>query len=191
MPFQRVWDHGEEVYVVDRSFTGPPRPAPETGTVVAEDGTVVAQSATIAITPATPVKVNLPHPGEPIVMADGKINHHWWRFFNELYLRTGGVVDNINRVPTTLLGTGSHDALAFTGYAPSPEITHIRQMGKGSVAITGYAPSVEITHIRQMSVGSASITGYIAQPALSSPVEAPLVGSVAITGQALTIDNTS
>ena len=165
MVFNREWSQDEGAYVTNRDRTGPPIPAPQTGTVVAEDGSVVAQSATINITPATPVHVNLPSPNEPIITADGKINHRWWRFFNELYLRTGGVVDNINRVPTSLLGAGSHGQLAFTGYAPS----------------------VELTHIRQMPTGSLGFTGLVAEPAISSPVEAPLVGSIAFTGYIPTI----
>ena len=164
MAFQRRWDPELDDYVVDRNLTGPPRPAAETGTVVSQDGTVVARSTTVAITPATPVNVDLPSPNEPLVMSDGRINHHWWRFFNQLYLRTGGVQDNINRTPTVLLGAGSEDALAFAGQTP---VTRIDEVVVGIV-------------------GSLTATGQSEEPALSSPVEAPSVGSITITGAAPT-----
>jgi hypothetical protein len=163
MAFQRRWDEEVQQYVVDRDLTGPPKPAAETGTVVSQDGTIVAHSETVAITPATPVNVDLPSPNEPLVMSDGRINHHWWRFFNQLYLRTGGVQDNINRTPTTLLGAGSVDALAITGAAP------LLSWGKSP------------------TTGAVVVAGKTAQPALSSPVEAPSVGSITITGAAPTI----
>jgi len=165
MPFQRYWDAELQAYVPNRSATGPPKPSAETGTVTAEDGSVVSSSATINITPATPIHVNLPSPNEPIVMADGRINHHWWRFFNELYLRTGGVLDNINRTPREVVGSGTTVALITTGQAPTIGIAEV------VVAVTG----------------TLSLTGQSEQPALSSPVEAPSTGSISITGQAPTI----
>jgi hypothetical protein len=141
MAFNRRWDEDRREYIVDRDLTGPPKPAAETGTVVAADGSVVAQSDTINITPATPVNVNLPSPNEPIITADGKINHHWWRFFNELYLRTGGVVDNINRVPTAAVGSGTTDALVFTGNAPVVKTPVVVTMGApDALTTTGNIP---------------------------------------------------
>jgi hypothetical protein len=165
MAFQRRWDEEVQQYVVDRDLTGPPKPAAETGTVVSQDGTIVAHSETVAITPATPVNVDLPSPNEPLVMSDGRINHHWWRFFNQLYLRTGGVQDNINRTPTTLLGAGSVDALV----------------------LSGKLPTIQHNRVSAPTTGTVTVSGKTAQPALSSPVEAPSVGSITITGAAPTI----
>jgi len=136
MPFQVTHPDGEPV--IDRTQTGPPAP-PQTGTVRAEDGAIVADSATIEIPRATPVFVNQPSPFEPVIDANGRITPRWWRFFDQLYRRTGGVVDNINRVPTTLLGSDSSSTavLAFTGIVPTSEIAHIRQVSLGSITATG------------------------------------------------------
>lgn len=145
MPFYRRWDTETRTYVVDRNVTGPPKPNPSTGTTVADSGNVIARASgtpSVDVPPATPVQVNFPGPNEPMVDARGIITARWWRFFDELYHRTGGVYDNINRVPTTLLGAGSAGSLAITGYAPTVEIDHIRDVGLGSVTITGYAPTI-------------------------------------------------
>jgi hypothetical protein len=146
MPFQRRWSEVERDFVVDRDLTGPPRPAPSTGTVKAEDGSIVADSSTISIPPATPVNVTLPSPLEPVIGQDGMITHRWWRFLNELYLRTGGVQDNINRVPTSLLGVGSPALLTIVGAAPSAEISVTEVPGSGSLTLSGIAPSAFTQH---------------------------------------------
>jgi hypothetical protein len=142
VPFQRKWSLEEGDYVIDRTLTGPPQPTVYTGTTVSEDGTVVASSPTVNITPSTPVNVTLPGPNEPVVDSQGRLNPRWWRFLNELYQRTGGINDNINRTPTTLLGAGATVAIVFTGNAPSAEITHIRQTPSDSISITGYIPEI-------------------------------------------------
>jgi hypothetical protein len=164
MPFNReyVRDNGDYVISINRDRTGPPKPVSSTGTVKEVDGSIVADSAAIAIAPPTPINVDLPSPNEPLVGKDGRINHHWWRFLNQLYLRTGGVTDAINTVPTSLLGAGS----------------------AASVAFTGAAPTLRIDEITVMSLGSIAISGLVGEPALSNPVEAPSAGSVAITGYA-------
>jgi len=161
MPFYERFDERTGEPIVDRTQTGPPAPSPSTGTVRAEDGSIVADSATITIPPATPVRVDQPSPFEPVIDSEGRISPRWWRFFDQLYRRTGGVVDNINRVPTRLLGAGSVDALA----------------------LTGAAPSAEIDEIVVMSVGSMTATGLTAQPAHSNPIEAPGTGSMTISGE--------
>jgi hypothetical protein len=147
MPFLREWDSEGEIYAVNRDQTGPPKPSSSTGTAAASltdnDGNIVsailASSPVVGIDPPTPIEVNLPNPNEPVVMQDGRINHRWWRFFNELYLRTGGAVDAINRVPTTLLGAGSAAALALAGVAPTIKIDHGPEMALGSLSLTGQA----------------------------------------------------
>lgn len=161
MVFNRVWDSETDGYIIDRTNTGVP-PPPSTGTTTAEDGAIVSSSATVKIRPPTPVQVNLPGPSEPVIDSMGRMNPRWYRFLTELYTRTGGPIDNINRVPTTVLGAGTSDALVFTGVAPVAWITPIRLTG----------------------VGTLSLTGSIAEPALSSPVEAPQLGSLSVTGYA-------
>jgi hypothetical protein len=171
--FNRRWDEDTGDYVIDRDLTGPPVPVVQTGTTQQEDGTVIVanQNVTPSIAPATPINVTLPGPNETVINANGRLNPRWWRFFNELYQRTGGINDNINRAPVTYLAVGAPDALTLTGAAPTLDQTH--------------------NNTTIMSLGSLGITGYIAEPALSSPVEAPLVGSLSLTGIAPTIDNTS
>lgn len=143
MPFQRRWDAEAGEPIVDRTLTGPP-PPPETGTTTQEDGTVIVANQNIQpqIPPATPVTVNFPGPNEPVVGLNGLMSPRWWRFFDELYRRTGGVVDNINKAPVVYLTVGAPAELSFTGYAPSVEITHIRDVGTGSVSFTGFAPTI-------------------------------------------------
>jgi hypothetical protein len=144
--------------IVDRTQTGPPKPSPSTGTVRAEDGSIVADSSTIRILPPTPVNVDLPSPFEPVIdTTTGKITPRWWRFLDQLYRRTGGVIDNINRVPTQLLGAGSVDALAFTGIVPTVNEDHIRQVGIGSVTATGGPVVVNPVP----SLGSLTLTGEV------------------------------
>lgn len=142
MPFNKRWDPLTDDYIVDRDLTGPPKSSAETGTVRSADGTIVADSSTISITPPTPISVDLPSPNDPIVGPDGRINHRWWRFLNQLYLRTGGVVDNINRVPTTTVGSGTTAALAITGSAPTLAYDWVDKPSVGSMTITGAAPTI-------------------------------------------------
>lgn len=161
MPFNRVYDLSEREYVIDRDLTGPPKPIVHTGTVKGEDGTIIGSSDTIDIPPATPVKVNLPSPYEPIIDANNRITPSWWKFLNELYQRTGGITDNINKVLTTVLGGVSTDALIFTGNVPTVEIDHIRMVGTVSMAFTGTVPTVEIDHIRTPTTQAMIFTGNV------------------------------
>jgi len=168
MVFNQEWDPVTGTYVTNRDRTGPPKPVAYTGTTQESDGNVVVanQAVTPSIPPPTPINVTLPGPSEPVMDANGRLNPRWWRFFNELYLRTGGLTDNINRAPQTFLVAGAADALAFVGAAPT--ILHPED-------------------IRVPPTASISITGNIAEPALSSPIEAPFVGSLSITGYAPTV----
>ena len=163
MPFNRTWPNGEPV--IDRTQTGPPAPSPQTGTVRAEDGSIVADSATIDIPRATPVFVNQPSPFEPVIDAEGRITPRWWRFLDQLYRRTGGVVDNINRIPTTLLGGSSSSTVAMTITGAAPSLSWTQAMGvPASMSITGAAPTVSIL----VSVPLGSMTIASAAPTVTS-----------------------
>ena len=142
MPFNREWDKSIGDYAINRDRTGPPAPA-ETGTTVQEDGSVIYanQQTTPSVPPATPVEVNFPGPNEPIVGANGLITPRWWRFLDELYRRTGGPVDNINRVPPTYLPPDT-SALVLSGTAPVVKLDIFISPSIDSIAITGYAPTV-------------------------------------------------
>ena len=153
MPFLVTHPKGEPV--IDRTQTGPPAPSPQTGTVRAEDGSIVADSATIDIPRATPVFVNQPSPFEPVIDAEGRITPRWWRFFDQLYRRTGGVVDNINRVPTTLIGGSSSSTVAMTITGAAPSLSWTQAMGApASMSITG--GSIVVNPLP--STGSMTIT---------------------------------
>jgi hypothetical protein len=106
---------------------------------VQEDGTIIVANQTIQpqIPPARPGTVTFPVPNEPLVGKDGRITPRWWRFLDELYRRTGGVVDNINKVPVFYLRP-STVSLVITGYAPTvlnPD--DIRTPSTASVTLTG------------------------------------------------------
>ena len=159
MPFNLEWDPEAEEYISNLFRTGPPQP-PETGTTQSETGNIVGDASTIKITPATPVTVTIPGPRERVIDAQGNMTPRWRRFFEELYRRTGHIEDNINVAGRNLSGAGT----------------------TGSIAFTGAAPTVEIDHFRMMGLGSLSIAGSIAEPSLSSPVEAPSTGSISIAG---------
>ena len=180
MPFYERFDERTGEPIVDRTQTGPPAPSPSTGTVRAEDGSIVADSATIVIPPPTPVNVDLPSPFEPVIDANGKITPRWWRFLDQLYRRTGGVVDNINRVPTTVLGgiSGSTAAMTIASDAPSAEIDHIRAVGTASMTAAGQTP--ESFYMRFLpTLGSMAIAGTT--PTVSILISVP-VGSMSLTG---------
>lgn len=161
MPFYRTHPNGEPV--IDRTRTGPPAPSPQTGTARAEDGSIVADSATIEIPRSTPVNVDQPSPFDPVIDANGRITPRWWRFFDQLYRRTGGVVDNINSVPTVLLGASAAStvAMSVTGAAPARvDIHHIRAVGTATMTVAGATPSLPTTFI-SVPVGSMSLTGEL------------------------------
>ncbi len=147
MPFHRRWDSSHGEYFVDRNETGAP-PPPETGTTVQGDGVVVVANQTLQpqVPPATPVTVTFPGPNEPLVLKDGRIAPRWWRFLDELYRRTGGVVDNINKAPVTYLPTGAPASLVLSGYAPTVSVTtNVKEFPTtGSLGITGFAPTVTV-----------------------------------------------
>lgn len=170
MPFLRRWDPATQTRIADRTLTGPAKPSAETGTIAKTDGTVIVANQNVqpSVPPSTPVNVILPSPNEPIIGKDGKINHNWWRFFNQLYLRTGGVLDNVNQVHTTYAISGGVDALAFTGETSVLDLT--------------------IFVYKYPAAGSATITGETPESLLASPTELPPAGSVTITGLEPTTD---
>ena len=171
MPFHREWDRASGSYTINRDRTGP-APPPETGTTAKEDGTVIVanQNVTPSIPPSTPVPVNFPGPNEPIVGANGMITPRWWRFLDELYRRTGGVQDNINKIHTTYLFPTT-----------------------SSMVLSGQSVTIDRTiFIYEFpSTASVAMTGQATYPYTSSPVRSPDTVSVALTGQAVDITNTS
>ena len=169
MPFHREWGTGE--YTVNRVRTGAV-PPPETGTTAKEDGTVIVanQNITPSIAPSTPVKVNFPGPNEPMVGANGLISPRWWRFLDELYRRTGGVVDNINKVHTSYLFPTTN-ALVLSGKSNTISRT--------------------ILIYEFPSTASVAMTGQATFPYTSSPVRSPDTVSATLTGQSVDITNTS
>lgn len=165
MPFHREWDRGSGTYTINRDRTGP-KPAPATGVIAKEDGTVIVanQNITPSVPPSTPVQVNFPGPNEPIVGANGMITPRWWRFLDELYRRTGGVEDNINKVNGTYL-------------FPTTSV----------VVLSGIAPTVQIDPGAEVSAGSVVIAGQATFPYTSSPVRSPDTVSVAFASDAPTV----
>jgi hypothetical protein len=140
--FQKRWDPDLEDYISDRTLTGPPKAAPETGTTVQDDGVVIVADQNVQpdVPPVTPVTVSFPGPNEPIVGKNGLITPRWWRFLDELYRRTGGVNDNINRAPSYYRWVNSTVALSLAGAAPSVKIDPGPEMSVGSIALTGQTP---------------------------------------------------
>jgi len=157
MPFQQEYDRVTRTKRPNRDRTGPP-PPPETGTVRAADGTIVADSATIDIPPPTPVNVDQPSPSEPLIDGMGRITPRWWRYLDQIYRRTGGVVDNINRVPTSLLGPDFASTVAMTLTGQAPTILNPTTVSAGSMAITGTTPSVLL---RTPPSASLTLTGNV------------------------------
>ncbi len=159
MPFKRRWDEASREYVIDRDLTGPPKPVPSTGTKVTATGAVVADSATIAVPPATPIPVTIPGIREPVVDSNGVMTPRWWRFFEELYRRTGAIQDNINNASRALAGSATTGSMVFTGAASSLKINFIKSPGTASLTATGIAPSIG-DHI-DVPTGSIGFTGNI------------------------------
>jgi hypothetical protein len=144
VPFYREYDPVEEAYFINRGRTGPsvvPQPGvvqTNTGIVVGADTNVVGQTNVI-LQPDVAVKVTMPGPREPVIDARGVMAPRWRRFFEELYRRTGALEDNVNAAEFALAGSGvsTTGSLAFTGAAPTVNITHIRGMSLGSATLTG------------------------------------------------------
>jgi len=159
MPFHREWDREAGTYTINRDRTGPVAP-PETGTTAQAEGfVVIANQETLPdVPPATPVKVNFPGPNEPIVGANGMITPRWWRFLDELYRRTGGPVDNINKAPSVWLPP-SIDTLVLSGVAPTVVVSNNAAPGAGSISVAEQDATVVVSNIAATSVGSISITG--------------------------------
>jgi hypothetical protein len=183
MPFNRGWDHATRAFLIDRDRTGP-LPSPNTGTAQGEDGAIVSNVTNIDIPPATKVWVTIPGPREPVLNAKGEMSPRWWRFFEELYRRTGYLEDNINSVDTIIgqvLGGGSTAALVLAGIAPDPLVSHTQAPTTASLTTTGIAPSTN--RLVTTSTGSLSLTGN----EHTNWSKAPSVGSMSLAGSAPSI----
>jgi hypothetical protein len=77
----------------------------------------------------------------------------WWRFFEELYRRTGALEDNINGVEIISGSSATTAAMTITGAAPT--IINLTTLGTGSMAVAGQA--VKVNPIPD--TGSAALTG--------------------------------
>jgi len=143
MPFNQRFNPETGLKFRDDTLTGPP-PPPETGTIVEETGLVVADSDTVVIAPATPVRVTIPGPREPVIDASGKITPRWWRFFEELYRRTGAIEDNINNTSRTLTGLGTTGSVVIASSAPSIQIAHIQAVPVTGLSLSGQSPTISI-----------------------------------------------
>ena len=165
MPFHKVWNPVTGTKVTNRDQTSPP-PPPETGLATEADGTVILanQNTTPNIPPATPITVTFPGPNEPMVLPNGMISPRWWRFLNELWRRTGGYQDNINKISSIYFFPTS-----------------------GSLVLSGVAPTINIAEIGAPSTVSVAMTGQATYPFTSSPVRSPDTASVTTTGAAPTV----
>ena len=117
MVFKRRWSRETRDYIIDRTITGP-LPTPETGQAQNVDGIIVGDSAFDVIPPATPVRVNLPGPNEPLVDQNGVMTPRWRRFFEELLRRTGQTKDNINDTDRAI-GNSTTGATNFASERPT------------------------------------------------------------------------
>ena len=162
MPFKRRWSREERTHIIDRDLTGPVRPVPDTGTQVTEDGIVVADSSNLNIPPATPMPVTIPGIREPVLDALGSMSPRWWRFFEELYRRTGAIEDNINNANRFLSGSGTSGSIALAGVAPTAEISVTESPSTGSLSLAGVTPfAVSSSPIITPSTASLGLTGDV------------------------------
>ena len=140
MPFFKR-DIGGGTRVVDRTQTGGYAP-PEPGRVQTEDGTIVGSLSENTIPSGTEVKVNLPGPREPLFDARGNVSPRWYRFFLELYRRTGGPNDNVNFTPALRNLPLSPQALSIAGAAPTVQIVHTKEVPVASLSLSSEAPTI-------------------------------------------------
>jgi hypothetical protein len=157
MPFQREWDRESKTYIINRDRTGAPKPVPSTGTAQATDGTIIADSVNLDVPPATPIRVTIPGINETVVDSRGRMSPRWWRFFEELYRRTGAIEDNINSTERLLGGGTTTGSMAFTGAAPV--ISRFVDLPVGSASFTGIAPSIVVG--QTVPVASLTFTGNV------------------------------
>jgi hypothetical protein len=154
MPFRGGRSQAERELLRDIGPLKPPNP----GVAQVEDGSIVgAGEADPSIPPGTEVKVNFPAPRERVIDSNGIMSPRWYRFFEELYRRTGGIYDNVNVVLARRFLSTTTGSLALASQAPSAEITHIRQMGAGSLTMTGH----ESITPAETGSGSLSLTGLV------------------------------
>lgn len=142
MPFLQRQLNGQKE--TDRTLTGIP-PPPQPGRAQTESGMIVGSLADpAAIKAATEIPVSLPGPREPVVSKDGTITPIWYRFFQELYRRTGGTQDNVNFIPVARKLAPGTPSLTLTGLAPSIDINHFKTNATASLSLTGAAPSITV-----------------------------------------------
>ena len=159
MPFQRRYDRDAQAYIVDRNLTGAPKPVPSTGQAQTADGSIVGAAANTDIPPATPIPVSIPGINEPLTDSRQIMTPRWWRFFEELYRRTGAIEDNINSVELILGSSATTIALSLIGIAPSAEISVTEVPSAGSLALTGAAPSIVVG--QTVPAGSLTLAGTV------------------------------
>ena len=142
MPFlRRQLNGGKET---DRTITGQ-LPPPEPGRAQTEDGRIVGSlpGDPSAIKTATEVHVTLPGPREQVIDAKGNMSPRWYRFFQELYRRTGATRDNVNLTPTLRKLAPTTGSLAITGgTAPTVGQNHVMTPTLGSLSLSSEAPTI-------------------------------------------------
>lgn len=178
MPFQRRYDRESRDFVFDRSLTGPPKPKPSTGKAQTATGVIVGSAANQDIPPATPIPVSIPGINEPVVDSRGVMSPRWWRFFEELYRRTGALEDNINRTEILASDSTTTVALVLTGVVPSVIVQ--QTVAGGSLSITGTTATATISS-PMLTVGPLTLTGIAPTILVGQPVA---VGGLTLTGNA-------
>ena len=142
MPFYRRQIVGDTEKAPDRTQTGFLAP-PEPGIAQSESGAIVgSQEDPAAIRAGTEVKVSLPGPREPLFDASGMMAPRWYRFFSELYRRTGGTNDNVNFFGQFRQLESTAGSVSLTGAAPSAEIVHSKTPTVGSLGLSSDAPTL-------------------------------------------------
>jgi hypothetical protein len=85
----------------------------------------------------------------------------WWRFFEELYRRTGAIEDNINNADRVLTGAGTTGTLALAGVAPTAEISVTEAVPVGALALASEAPTVIVPTVPGGSLSLAGVAPTI------------------------------
>ena len=152
MPFNREYRraNGEEPgYYINRDRTGPPGP-PQPGVVQTNAGVVtgadtnVVGGSNVVLQPDKDIPVTIPGPREKVIDAHGNMSPRWRRFFEELYRRTGGALeDTVNAASFTFSNPElAPDDLVITGAAPTLAYSWVVFPSTQSVSLTGQQPTV-------------------------------------------------
>lgn len=141
MPFYREWDPTTGAKQRNANQTGAP-PSPETGTTQTSSGMIVGDNSSVSIPPATPITVTPPGPREKLFDANGNMSPRWYRFFMELYRRTGGWRDNINRTDRLVGGSSTTLAMSISSAAVTLKTDYYKSPPKASLAFSSTAPTV-------------------------------------------------